>query len=85
MLCNAHQSPQQVLFSLYNAIALTELKGYTMIQFAYMLKRLYGEGTDRQFAGNFSYRLVVLKATSLPKRKSQGNASNSAPTGSSKR
>ncbi|RZC38220.1 uncharacterized protein BDFB_003195 [Asbolus verrucosus] len=44
MLCNAHQSPQQVLFSLYNAIALTELKGYTMIQFAYMLKRLYGEG-----------------------------------------
>ncbi|KAJ3646680.1 hypothetical protein Zmor_024256, partial [Zophobas morio] len=44
MLCNAHQSPQQVLFSLYNAIALTELKGYSMIQFAYMLKRLYGEG-----------------------------------------
>lgn len=44
MLCNAQQSPQQVLFSLYNAIALTELKGYTMVQFAYMLKKLYGEG-----------------------------------------
>ncbi|XP_969643.2 uncharacterized protein LOC658141 isoform X1 [Tribolium castaneum] len=53
MLCNSHQSPQQVLFSLYNAIALTELKGYTMIQFAYMLKRLYGEGnftTESQIA-----------------------------------
>ncbi|XP_044253043.1 uncharacterized protein LOC123004011 isoform X2 [Tribolium madens] len=53
MLCNSHQSPQQVLFSLYNAISLTELKGYTMIQFAYMLKRLYGEGnftTESQIA-----------------------------------
>ncbi|KAJ8946872.1 hypothetical protein NQ318_006782 [Aromia moschata] len=44
MLCNSQQSPQQVLLNLYNAIALTELKGYTMIQFSYMLLRLYEQG-----------------------------------------
>ncbi|XP_066151749.1 uncharacterized protein [Euwallacea fornicatus] len=44
MMCNTKQSPQQVLYSLYDAIALTELKGYTMIQFSYMLLRLYGKG-----------------------------------------
>ncbi|CAG9863089.1 unnamed protein product [Phyllotreta striolata] len=44
MLCNSKQSPQQVLYNLYNAIALTELKGYSMIQFSYMLLRLYNKG-----------------------------------------
>lgn len=45
MMCSTNQSPQQVLYSLYDAIALTELKGYTMIQFSYMLLRLYGKGS----------------------------------------
>lgn len=44
MMCEAKQSPQQVLYNLYDAIALTELKGYTMVQFSYMLLRLYGRG-----------------------------------------
>lgn len=44
MLCNTKQSPQQVLYNLYNAIALTELKGYSMIQFSYMLLKLYDRG-----------------------------------------
>uniref|UniRef100_A0AAR5PBK7 Uncharacterized protein n=1 Tax=Dendroctonus ponderosae TaxID=77166 RepID=A0AAR5PBK7_DENPD len=44
MMCNIKQSPQQVLYSLYEAIALTELKGHAMIQFSYMLLRLYGKG-----------------------------------------
>nr|XP_023013096.1 uncharacterized protein LOC111503106 [Leptinotarsa decemlineata] len=44
MICNSKQSPQQVLYNLYNTIALTELKGYTMIQFSYMLLRLYNQG-----------------------------------------
>ncbi|KAJ8931393.1 hypothetical protein NQ314_015699 [Rhamnusium bicolor] len=44
MLCNSQQSPQQVVLNLYNAIALTELKGYSMIQFSYMLLRLYDKG-----------------------------------------
>ncbi|XP_060523218.1 uncharacterized protein LOC132700114 [Cylas formicarius] len=44
MICTAKQSPQQVLRGLYDAIALTELKGYAMVQFSYMLLRLYGNG-----------------------------------------
>ena len=31
-LCNLGQSPHQVIFNLYNIIALTEIKGYAMIQ-----------------------------------------------------
>ncbi|CAH0564544.1 unnamed protein product [Brassicogethes aeneus] len=42
--CDTNQSAQQVLYNLYNSIALTELKGYTMIQFSYMLLKLYNEG-----------------------------------------
>ncbi|KAL0118791.1 hypothetical protein PUN28_009452 [Cardiocondyla obscurior] len=45
-MCNEMQSPQQLLYNLYNAVALTEIKGYTMIQFSYMLLRLYNEGSD---------------------------------------
>ncbi|XP_019876374.1 uncharacterized protein LOC109604287 isoform X1 [Aethina tumida] len=39
-----NQSAQQVIYNLYNSIALTELKGYTMIQFSYMILKLYNEG-----------------------------------------
>ncbi|KMQ97671.1 hypothetical protein RF55_1994 [Lasius niger] len=42
-MCNEMQSPQQLLYNLYNTVALTEIKGYTMIQFSYMLLRLYNE------------------------------------------
>lgn len=43
-ICDEVQSPQQLLYNLYNAVALTEIKGYTMIQFSYMILRLYNEG-----------------------------------------
>ncbi|CAG9773548.1 unnamed protein product [Ceutorhynchus assimilis] len=52
MICSTKQSPQQVLYNLYDAIALTELKGYTMIQFSYMLLRLYGKGNFTKEAQN---------------------------------
>ncbi|XP_011691601.1 PREDICTED: uncharacterized protein LOC105452315 isoform X2 [Wasmannia auropunctata] len=54
-MCNEMQSPQQLLYNLYNAVALTEIKGYTMIQFSYMLLRLYNEGD------NFSEEIQTLK------------------------
>ncbi|XP_011051337.1 PREDICTED: uncharacterized protein LOC105144250 isoform X1 [Acromyrmex echinatior] len=54
-MCNEMQSPQQLLYNLYNAVALTEIKGYTMIQFSYMLLRLYNEGN------NFSEEIQTLK------------------------
>jgi len=44
-MCNEMQSPQQLLYNLYNTVALTEIKGYTMIQFSYVLLRLFNEGT----------------------------------------
>ncbi|XP_072747595.1 uncharacterized protein Orion isoform X2 [Anoplolepis gracilipes] len=54
-ICNEMQSPQQLLYNLYNTVALTEIKGYTMIQFSYMLLRLYNEGN------NFNEEIQTLK------------------------
>lgn len=42
--CNLQQSPQQLLYNLYNSVAITELKGYAMMQFSWMLLRLYKKG-----------------------------------------
>ncbi|EZA56899.1 hypothetical protein DMN91_000279 [Ooceraea biroi] len=54
-MCNDMQSPQQLLYNLYNTVALTEIKGYTMIQFSYMILRLYNEGN------NFNEEIQTLK------------------------
>lgn len=48
-LCTAQRSPQQVLYQLYNAITMTELKGYAMMQFSYMLLKTYGRGNKISF------------------------------------
>ncbi|XP_032680540.1 uncharacterized protein LOC116848499 isoform X2 [Odontomachus brunneus] len=54
-MCSDVQSPQQMLYNLYNTVALTEIKGYTMIQFSYMILRLYNEGK------NFNEEIETLK------------------------
>ena len=38
-------------------IALTEIKGYAMIQFAYMIKRLHGEGNFTIGKANFNFKM----------------------------
>ena len=38
------QSPHQLIYNLYNIIALAEIKGYAMIQFSYMMLKLYNPG-----------------------------------------
>merc|ERR1719445_1372561 len=43
-LCGLNQSPHQLMFNLYNIIALTEIKGYAMLQFSYMMLKIYGKG-----------------------------------------
>uniref|UniRef100_A0A2M4A7E9 Putative secreted protein n=2 Tax=Anopheles triannulatus TaxID=58253 RepID=A0A2M4A7E9_9DIPT len=43
-ICTFGLSAQQVLYLLYEAIAMTELKGYLMMQFAYMVLRAQGNG-----------------------------------------
>ena len=44
MICELQQSPQQMAYGLYSIVALTLAKGYSMVQFSYMLLRLYGKG-----------------------------------------
>ncbi|KAM8720177.1 hypothetical protein ACLKA7_006253 [Drosophila subpalustris] len=53
-MCNIRQSPQQFVYSLYTDIALTELKGYTMMEFSWMMLRVYGKG-------NFSKEAELMR------------------------
>jgi len=43
-LCSMTESPHQLVYNLYNIIALTEIKGYAMLQFSYMMLKIYGKG-----------------------------------------
>ncbi|RZF33110.1 hypothetical protein LSTR_LSTR013281 [Laodelphax striatellus] len=43
-ICNIQQSPQQILYNIYVSLQMTQLKGYTMMQFSWMLLRLYNRG-----------------------------------------
>jgi len=73
-LCSLGQSPHQIIYNLYNVIALTEIKGYAMIQFSYMILRLYDQGNftmetelaRRKFETQANEKLIALKAI-LPK------------------
>lgn len=85
MMCSTRQSPQQVLYSLYDAIALTELKGYTMIQFSYMLLRLYGKGSLFTFSKFYTINLERLQETSRKKLNRVGKGTRNAPMRLSKR
>ncbi|KAH8396025.1 hypothetical protein KR222_001909 [Zaprionus bogoriensis] len=49
-MCQTMQSAQQFVYSLYTDIALTELKGYTMMEFSWMMLRVYGRGNFSQEA-----------------------------------
>lgn len=43
-LCNVGQSMNQLFYNVYSTVALAEVKGYTMIQFSYMILRIYSNG-----------------------------------------
>lgn len=43
-MCDLKQSQSQLLYNMYNTILLTEIKGYSVIQFSWMILRLYGKG-----------------------------------------
>ncbi|XP_065556132.1 uncharacterized protein LOC136024620 isoform X2 [Artemia franciscana] len=43
-LCNLTKSPQQLIYDLYNLLALTDAKGYAMMQFSWMLLKIYEKG-----------------------------------------
>ncbi|XP_057325995.1 uncharacterized protein LOC130668027 isoform X1 [Microplitis mediator] len=44
-ICDEQQSPQQLLYNLYNIIAMSELRGYMMMQFSYTILRVHKNGT----------------------------------------
>jgi len=68
------QSPHQLIYNLYNIIALTEIKGYAMVQFSYMMLKLYNRGNftleselaRRSFEGQATDKLWAVKNV-LPK------------------
>ncbi|KAL1401434.1 hypothetical protein pipiens_006596 [Culex pipiens pipiens] len=43
-ICNLELSVQQVLYELFNAIAIANLRGYSMMQYSWMLLKAYGKG-----------------------------------------
>jgi hypothetical protein len=47
-ICSLSKSPHQFVYDLYSLLALTEAKGYAMMQFSWMLLRLYGKGNFTQ-------------------------------------
>lgn len=57
MVCTSKQSAQQVLFQMYNAVSIAELKGYAMMQFSWMILRTYGKGL---FFHIFHMRRIIL-------------------------
>jgi hypothetical protein len=53
-VCSTRQSAQQVLYQLYSAISVTELKGYAMMQFSWMLLKSLGKG-------NYSRESILMR------------------------
>ena len=54
------QSPNQLLYNLYNIIALTEIKGYAMLQFSYMMLKIYDKVTlDIYCQWTFNKRMII--------------------------
>ncbi|XP_059061469.1 uncharacterized protein LOC131854371 [Achroia grisella] len=43
-LCEMQMSPHQLIYDVYNTLALAEVKAYAMIQFSWMLKKNYETG-----------------------------------------
>lgn len=44
MICDQKQSLQQLIYNLYTTLHLIQLKGYSVIQFSWMLLQTYGKG-----------------------------------------
>ena len=39
-MCLMTQSPAQLMYNLYNLVALTDIKGFAIIQFSYMILKI---------------------------------------------
>lgn len=44
MICDQKQSLQQMIFNMYSTLHFTQLKGFSVMQFSWMLIQTYGKG-----------------------------------------
>ncbi|XP_014289814.1 uncharacterized protein orion isoform X1 [Halyomorpha halys] len=66
-ICEAEMSPQQLLYNLFSILQLSQLKAYTMINFSWLLLRLYNKG-------NFTTEAKMLHDNYLERMSQQANA-----------
>lgn len=60
--CSLTQSPHQLIFNLYNVIALTEVKGFLIMQFSYIMLNLYKRG-DFTLESDLSFKSFQDQST----------------------
>lgn len=63
MLCDQKQSLQQLIFNLYTTLHLTQLKGYSVMQYSWMLLQTYEKGIVINFA---CYILLKFSSSCMP-------------------
>uniref|UniRef100_A0A224XL13 Putative conserved secreted protein n=1 Tax=Panstrongylus lignarius TaxID=156445 RepID=A0A224XL13_9HEMI len=63
-ICKLSQSTNQLMFNMYTVLQMTQLKAYTMIQFSWMLLRVYNKG-------NFSLESNLMRQTYLERLQQQ--------------
>lgn len=63
-ICESQMSPQQLLYNLYAILQMSQLKAYTMIQFSWLLLRLYNKG-------NFTSEADLLRQNYLDRMSQQ--------------
>ncbi|KAK9501687.1 hypothetical protein O3M35_012367 [Rhynocoris fuscipes] len=70
-LCDLSQSTNQLIFNMYTLLQMVQLKAYTMIQFSWMLLRVYNKG-------NFSMETNLMKQSYLERMATQAVALKNA-------
>ncbi|XP_077292880.1 uncharacterized protein LOC143915925 isoform X2 [Arctopsyche grandis] len=64
------QSPNQLLYNMYNTIILTEIKGFAMMQYSWMILSVYGKGnfTIESKVSKQQYEQRIIMAVAACKR-----------------
>ncbi|XP_046390047.1 uncharacterized protein LOC124158778 [Ischnura elegans] len=69
-LCATRESPQQLIQNVYNIALLTDIKGYAMMQFSWMILSLYDHGNFTRAAKGMDNRIeqILLEKTETAKQ-----------------
>lgn len=66
-VCESNMSPQQLLYNLFSILQVSQLKAYSMIQFSWLLLRIYNKG-------NFTSEADLLRETYMERMSQQAIA-----------